>query len=80
MNELIPSHVVQILNQIYKKNTFQMLYLSGEMEQISKLFNENEIRTSFFKRPVLRRTYMEIFLFEHQVIWMFLFLFKIWKK
>ena len=30
-----------------------MLHLSGEMEQVSKLFTENEIRTLFLKGPVL---------------------------
>ena len=30
-----------------------MLHLSGEMEQVSKLFNENKIRTLFLKGPVL---------------------------
>ncbi|MGG0724437.1 nucleotidyltransferase domain-containing protein [Bacillus mycoides] len=51
--ELIPSHIVQILNRKYKKNTFQMLYLSAEMERINKLCNENEIRMIFLKGPVL---------------------------
>ena len=49
--ERIPSHVVQTLNRKYKNNTFQMLYLSAEMERINKLFNENEIRTMFLKGP-----------------------------
>ncbi|MGW6301846.1 nucleotidyltransferase domain-containing protein [Peribacillus butanolivorans] len=51
--ELIPSHVIQILYQEYKKNTYQMLQLSGEMDLISKLFNENEIRLLFLKGPVI---------------------------
>ncbi|MED0936392.1 nucleotidyltransferase family protein [Bacillus mobilis] len=51
--ELIPSHIVQTLNRKYKKNTFQMLYLSAEMERINKLCNENEIRMIFLKGPVL---------------------------
>ncbi|MGW5951468.1 nucleotidyltransferase domain-containing protein [Bacillus mycoides] len=51
--ERIPSHVVQTLNRKYKKNTFQMLYLSAEMERINKLCNENEIRMIFLKGPVL---------------------------
>ncbi|MFC9414328.1 nucleotidyltransferase family protein [Bacillus mobilis] len=51
--ELIPSYVVQTLNRKYKKNTFHMLYLSAEMEQINKLCNENEIRMIFLKGPVL---------------------------
>ncbi|PEB52126.1 Renal dipeptidase [Bacillus pseudomycoides] len=51
--KLIPSHVVQNLYVTFKKNTFQMLHLSAEMEQVSKLFNVNEIRTLFLKGPVL---------------------------
>ncbi|WP_440603805.1 nucleotidyltransferase domain-containing protein [Bacillus sp. GB_SG_008] len=51
--KLIPSHVVQTLYRWFKKNTFQMLHLSAEMEQVSKLFTENEIRTLFLKGPVL---------------------------
>lgn len=51
--ELIPSHIVQTLTRKYKRNTFQMLYLSAEMERINKLCNENEIRTIFLKGPVL---------------------------
>lgn len=50
---LIPSYVVQTLYRYFKYNTFQMLHLSGEMEQVSKLFTENGIRTLFLKGPVL---------------------------
>ena len=49
----IPSHVVQTLHQEYKKNTFQMLTLSGEMEQVSKLFTDNEVPLLFLKGPVI---------------------------
>jgi hypothetical protein len=49
----IPSHVVQTLYQEYQKNTFQMLRLSGEMEQICKLFIEKNIRPLLLKGPVL---------------------------
>lgn len=51
--EWIPSHVIQTLYQEYKKNTFQMLLLSGEMEKISELFIENQIRLLFLKGPVI---------------------------
>ena len=44
---------MEALFQEYKKNTFQMLHLCGEMEQISKLFTENQIRLLFLKGPVL---------------------------
>ncbi|MFD4932124.1 nucleotidyltransferase family protein [Peribacillus butanolivorans] len=52
-SNLVPPYVFQILNREYKKNTFQMLQLSGEMEQISKLFIENQIQLLFLKGPVI---------------------------
>lgn len=51
--KLIPANVLEVLHQQFKWNTFKMLALSGEMEQISKLFAENEIRSLFLKGPVL---------------------------
>ncbi|MEI4828875.1 nucleotidyltransferase family protein [Bacillus sp. FJAT-53711] len=51
--ELIPSYVIQTLSRTFKKNTFQMLHLSAEMERVSKLFTENEICTLFLKGPIL---------------------------
>ncbi|MFT4412554.1 nucleotidyltransferase family protein [Fredinandcohnia humi] len=51
--ELIPSYIVQTISQYYRNNTFKMLQLCGEMEQISKLFIENEINPLFLKGPVL---------------------------
>lgn len=51
--ELIPSKVIQTLYQEYKMNTFQMLNLSAEMEQVSKLFTENKIHLLFLKGPVI---------------------------
>ena len=50
---LIPEYVMNRLQLKYKINTFQMLALSGEMEQVSRLFLANEIRTIFLKGPVL---------------------------
>lgn len=49
----IPQHVIQTLHQEFKKNTFQMLLLTGEIEQVSKLFTENQIRLLFLKGPVI---------------------------
>lgn len=49
----IPPHVIQTLYQEYKKNTFQMLLLCGEMEQVSKLFSEKQISLLFLKGPVI---------------------------
>ncbi|MFJ7306856.1 nucleotidyltransferase domain-containing protein [Peribacillus frigoritolerans] len=51
--DLIPSHVIETLYREYKKNTFKMLLLSSEMEQVSKLFIENQIRLLFLKGPVI---------------------------
>ncbi|MCM3735020.1 nucleotidyltransferase family protein [Bacillus cytotoxicus] len=51
--KLVPAYVIQTLYQQFRKNTFQMLHLSAEMEQVSKLFTENEIRTLFLKGPIL---------------------------
>lgn len=51
--KLIPAYVIDTLSQDYKRNTFQMLQLSGEMEQLSKLFTENQIRVLFLKGPVI---------------------------
>ncbi|MGE7636524.1 nucleotidyltransferase domain-containing protein [Peribacillus frigoritolerans] len=49
----IPRHVIEILYQEYKRNTFQMLHLSCEMELVSKLFADNQIRILFLKGPVI---------------------------
>ncbi len=49
----IPQHVMQALYQEFKTNTFQMLQLSGEMEHVSKLFTEHNIRLLFLKGPVI---------------------------
>jgi hypothetical protein len=53
LKDMVPGFVYQFLNQQYRKNTFQMLHLSAEMEQVSKLFTDNQIRTLFLKGPVL---------------------------
>ncbi|WP_212936875.1 nucleotidyltransferase domain-containing protein, partial [Bacillus hominis] len=52
-SEYVPSHVTQTLQKYFKMNTFQMLYFSGEIERIGKLFHENNIRLLFLKGPVL---------------------------
>ncbi|MCM3166356.1 nucleotidyltransferase domain-containing protein [Peribacillus frigoritolerans] len=51
--KLVPLYVIQTLYQEYKENTFQMLHLSGEMERVSKLFTENNIRLLFLKGPAI---------------------------
>lgn len=50
---LIPQNVIESLQKEYCKNTFQMLYLSREMENISRLFAEGNIRALFLRGPVL---------------------------
>ncbi|MDR7079106.1 hypothetical protein J2Y03_004163 [Neobacillus niacini] len=50
---LIPQFVTQTVYGYYKRNIFKMLQLSGEMEQLAKLFNANDIKTIFLKGPLL---------------------------
>jgi hypothetical protein len=50
---LIPSYVIQTIIQTFKKNTFQMLYLSGEMERVSRILNQGQIPLLVLKGPVL---------------------------
>ncbi len=50
---LIPPFVVQKVTGLYKRNVFKMLQLSGEMDQLAKLFNANDIKTIFLKGPIL---------------------------
>lgn len=49
----IPTFVSQLFQRDYYRNTLQMLTLSGEMEQIAKLFSDNGIRSLFLKGPVI---------------------------
>lgn len=49
----VPEGVLQTLNMIYMKNTFQMLHLSGEMERLCRALDEQHIRALFLKGPVL---------------------------
>ena len=51
--EWIPKQVCQSLLWEYQQNTFKMLLLSGEMEQISKLLSENNLRLLFLKGPAI---------------------------
>ncbi|KKI91420.1 Renal dipeptidase [Bacillus sp. SA1-12] len=50
---LIPPFVMQKLANDYKRNTINMLQLSAEMEQVSKVFAEDKIRVLFLKGPVI---------------------------
>ncbi|PYZ94648.1 Renal dipeptidase [Salipaludibacillus keqinensis] len=49
----VPSFVLDVLDKEHKKNTFQMLFLTSEMEKISKVFTANHLRLLFLKGPVV---------------------------
>ncbi|MFY0803772.1 nucleotidyltransferase family protein [Peribacillus frigoritolerans] len=49
----IPPYVIKTLYKEFKKNTLQMLHLSGEMEKVSELFTENQIRLLYLKGPAI---------------------------
>ncbi|WP_309088682.1 nucleotidyltransferase family protein [Domibacillus sp.] len=49
----VPLFVAESLRQYYKNNTFRMLQLSAEMEQVSILFSAQQIKALFLKGPVL---------------------------
>lgn len=51
----VPGYVLGFLGEIYKQNTFTMLQLTGEMEYISRIFEEQEIHTLFLKGPVIAK-------------------------
>ncbi|MFZ3579504.1 nucleotidyltransferase domain-containing protein [Virgibacillus sp. DJP39] len=50
---LVPPRILALLKQQYKRNTFQMLHLSAEMEIVSRSFAGNDIKLLFLKGPVL---------------------------
>ncbi|SEP68135.1 Uncharacterised nucleotidyltransferase [Virgibacillus subterraneus] len=52
-DDIIPLFVKKFLNKQYKRNTFQMLYLSGEMERVGRMFADDHIPLIFLKGPVL---------------------------
>lgn len=49
----IPKAVIQAISSEYKRNTFKMLHLSGEMERVQQLFAQETIRTICLKGPAL---------------------------
>jgi len=49
----VPSQVLTTLSTWYKRNTFQMLQLSAEMEQVSRWLVDAGIDSLFLKGPVL---------------------------
>lgn len=52
-DSLIPQFVIQTVSGYYKKNIFKMLQLSGEMEQLAKVFSSKGIEAIFLKGPML---------------------------
>lgn len=52
-SEDIPTFVTHMFHRDYYRNTLQMLGLSGEMEQLAKVFSEQGIRSLFLKGPVI---------------------------
>ncbi|MDF2903817.1 MAG: hypothetical protein K0S25_1455 [Bacillus sp. (in: firmicutes)] len=52
-SEYIPKQVINALRFQYQKNVFRMLQLSGETEQLSRVFTDHNIKTLFLKGPVL---------------------------
>ena len=49
----IPTFVIQSLEGLYRENTFKILQLSAEMNEIGKLFADQGIDTLFLKGPIL---------------------------
>ncbi|WP_078595902.1 nucleotidyltransferase family protein [Evansella clarkii] len=53
LHSYIPETVINQLFHLYQRNTFSMLQLTAEMEQVSKLFNKQNIPVIFLKGPML---------------------------
>ncbi|PPA69224.1 nucleotidyltransferase domain-containing protein [Jeotgalibacillus proteolyticus] len=53
LGDRVPSHVTNELTHLFRRNTFQMLHLTAEMEQLSQLFTEQHIPLLFLKGPTL---------------------------
>ena len=54
-NTIVPSYVKEVLLKEYKRNTFEMLYLSREMENLNSLFFKKNLRVLFLKGPSLSK-------------------------
>jgi hypothetical protein len=50
---IIPEGVLKVLNSTYKFNTFRMLQLSGEVENVCRLLDSNGIDSLVLKGPIL---------------------------
>ncbi|MDQ0256593.1 hypothetical protein J2S74_004015 [Evansella vedderi] len=53
LGEMVPSYVRKPLYNLYQRNTFQMLHLTAEMENVNKQFDGKEIPILFLKGPML---------------------------
>lgn len=49
----IPEAVMKALYAAYGKNTFQMMHLTAAMDKVSRLFDENGVRSLMLKGPIL---------------------------
>lgn len=49
----IPTFVLESLSEQYRRNTFQMLHFSAEMNYVSQLFAQHQIPLLFLKGPTL---------------------------
>ncbi|MGQ4665904.1 nucleotidyltransferase domain-containing protein [Metabacillus halosaccharovorans] len=50
---LIPKQVIEQQFFLFKQNTYKMLFLTGEMEKVSRLFTEDKIHLLFLKGPII---------------------------
>ncbi|WP_047984001.1 nucleotidyltransferase domain-containing protein [Ornithinibacillus californiensis] len=54
-SDIVPTDVIDFLSYHYKRNTYQMLYLTGEMLHLSQLFSTRQIPLLFLKGPHLAK-------------------------
>ncbi|MGM8364878.1 nucleotidyltransferase domain-containing protein [Virgibacillus sp. W0181] len=59
--DYVPNYVKHSMKRLYEKNTFQMLSMCADIEQINRIFTGHHIRVLFMKGPVLaQQLYGEI--------------------
>ncbi|GIQ69776.1 Renal dipeptidase [Xylanibacillus composti] len=52
-HHIVPPHILSALHTRYSQNTFRMLYLTGEMERISRALSDAGVHLLMMKGPVL---------------------------
>lgn len=52
-NSTIPVKIMEVLTSLYKQNTFQMLQLTAEINDLNKIMSEHDVRVIFLKGPTL---------------------------